>query len=44
MAARGCVASGDLFYYLTVVPEGDAAAFEEAFQRVRESIRLSDNR
>ena len=38
------LADGDLFYYLTVVPEGDAAAFEEAFQRVRESIRLSDNR
>jgi Zn-dependent protease with chaperone function len=35
---------GTLFYYLTVVPEGDAAAFQDAFQRVSNSIRLTDAR
>jgi hypothetical protein len=34
------LSDGGLFYYLTVVPENDAAAFQEAFQRVAESIRL----
>jgi Zn-dependent protease with chaperone function len=38
------LADGTLFYYLTVVPEGDAAAFQEAFQRVSNSIRLTDAR
>jgi hypothetical protein len=33
---------GSLFYYLTVVPEKDLAAFQEAFQRVGESIRLTE--
>jgi hypothetical protein len=33
-----------LFYYLTVVPESDSAAFEDAFRRIGESIRLSDSR
>jgi hypothetical protein len=35
---------GNLFYYITVVPEKDAPAFREAFQRVGESIRLTDAR
>jgi Zn-dependent protease with chaperone function len=35
---------GTLFYYLTVVPEKDADAFEETFRRVGESIRLTENR
>ena len=35
---------GTLFYYLTVVPEKDAAQFDEAFQRIGESIRLTDAR
>jgi Zn-dependent protease with chaperone function len=35
---------GNLFYYLTVVPERDAAAFEEAFARIGASIRLTDAR
>jgi Zn-dependent protease with chaperone function len=38
------LADGNLFYYLTIVPENDAAAFEEAFQRVGESIKLTDVR
>ena len=38
------LADGSLFYYMTIVPEGDAAAFDEAFQRVGESIRLIDVR
>ena len=32
---------GNLFYYLTVVPESDAAAFQETFRRVGESIKLT---
>jgi Zn-dependent protease with chaperone function len=36
------LADGTLFYYLTIVPEGDAAAFQQAFQKVAESIRLTD--
>jgi hypothetical protein len=35
---------GSLFYYLTIVPENDAAVFAEAFQRIGESIRLTDVR
>ena len=35
---------GSLFYYLTIVPENDAAAFQETFQRVGESIRLTERR
>jgi hypothetical protein len=35
---------GSLFYYLTVAPENDAAAFQETFQRVGESIRLIEAR
>jgi Zn-dependent protease with chaperone function len=33
-----------LFYYLTVAQESDAEAFEDAFQKVASSIRLSDSR
>jgi Zn-dependent protease with chaperone function len=33
-----------LFYYLTIVPEKDVDAFLETFQRVGESIRLTDAR
>jgi len=36
------VANGILFYYVTVVPEKDAAAFQEAFRKVGESIRFAD--
>src|SRR5262249_31403078 len=35
---------GSLFYYLTVVPEKDAAAFQETFRHIGESIRLTDAR
>jgi Zn-dependent protease with chaperone function len=38
------LADGSLFYYLTVVPESDAAAFEEAFRRIGDSIRLTETR
>ena len=38
------LADGTLFYYLTVVPEKDAGAFLETFQRVAESIRLTEAR
>jgi len=35
---------GTLFYYLTVVPEKDAANFQDTFRRIGESIRLTDAR
>jgi Zn-dependent protease with chaperone function len=38
------LADGSLFYYVTVVPERDAAAFADAFQRIGGSIRLTDAR
>jgi hypothetical protein len=38
------LADGSLFYYLTIVPEKDAAAFQEVFRRVGESIRLTEVR
>jgi hypothetical protein len=38
------LANGGLFYYLTIVPEGDAEAFQETFRRVADSIRLTDTR
>jgi Zn-dependent protease with chaperone function len=38
------LADGTLFYYLTIAPEKDAQNFQEAFQRVAESIRLTETR
>ncbi len=38
------LADGTLFYYLTVVPENDAPAYGQTFQRVGQSIRLTDTR
>jgi hypothetical protein len=38
------LADGTIFYYLTIVPEKDAAAFQEVFQRVGESIKLTEVR
>ncbi|HEY7057765.1 MAG TPA: M48 family metallopeptidase [Vicinamibacterales bacterium] len=38
------LADGTLFYYLTIVPEKDAPAFQEVFRRVGESIRLTEVR
>ena len=35
---------GTLFYYLTIVPEKDAANFQEAFRKIGESIKLTDAR
>ena len=35
---------GTLFYCLSIVPEKEAAAFQDAFQRIVESIRLTDAR
>ena len=35
---------GTLFYDLTVVPAGDAAAFQDTFRRIGESIRLTEAR
>ena len=35
---------GTLFYFLTIVPEKDAAVFQDAFQRIGASIRLTDAR
>ena len=38
------MASGNLFYYLTVVPEQETQTFQATFQRIAESIRLTDGR
>jgi hypothetical protein len=38
------LADGTLFYYLTIVPEKDAANFQEAFRKIGESIKLTDAR
>jgi len=38
------LADGTLFYYLTVAPEADAAQFQDVFQRIESSIRLTDAR
>jgi hypothetical protein len=38
------LSNGTLFYYLSVVPEKDAPAFQETFRRIAESIRLVETR
>ncbi len=38
------LADGSLFYYLTIVPESEAEVFRVAFQRVGQSIRLTEVR
>lgn len=38
------LADGNLFYYLTIVPEAEAQAYAPAFSRVGQSIRLLDTR
>ena len=38
------LSNGALFYYLTVVPQNDAQAFDETFRRIAGSIRLTDAR
>ena len=38
------LSDGTLFYCLTIVPERDAPSFENAFQRVAQSIRLTESR
>jgi Zn-dependent protease with chaperone function len=38
------LADGTLFYYLTIVPEAELDAYRDAFQRVGQSIRLTEVR
>jgi Zn-dependent protease with chaperone function len=38
------LADGNLFYYLTVVPEAEGQAYNNVFQRIGESLRLTDAR
>jgi Zn-dependent protease with chaperone function len=38
------LADGNLFYYLTVAQEKDAQAFREAFQKIGQSIKLTEAR
>jgi Zn-dependent protease with chaperone function len=38
------LSDGTLFYFLSVVPENDAAAFEDTFRRIAVSIRLTETR
>jgi hypothetical protein len=35
------LSDGNLFYYLTLVPEKEAPAYEAAFRQVGQSIRLN---
>ena len=36
------LADGSLFYFITIVPEKEAANFQPAFQKIGQSIRLTD--
>jgi hypothetical protein len=36
------LSSGNLFYYLTVVPEGDANSYQPVFVKIGNSIRITD--
>ena len=36
------LADGSLFYYLTIVPEGEAQNYQEAFRRIGQSLRLTE--
>jgi hypothetical protein len=38
------LAEGTLFYYLTIVHDQDAAAFQDTFRRIGESIKLTEVR
>jgi hypothetical protein len=38
------LADGNLFYYLTVVPEAESQAYDEVFQRIVRSLKLTDAR
>ncbi|HET9359261.1 MAG TPA: M48 family metallopeptidase [Vicinamibacterales bacterium] len=38
------LADGTLFYFITIVPEKEAANFQQAFQKIGQSIRLTDAR
>ena len=38
------LSDGRLFYFFTVVPEKDAAMFEDTFRKIGESIRLTEAR
>ena len=38
------LADGTLFYYLTIAPENEAAAFDETFRRIGQSIRFVEVR
>ena len=36
------LADGSLFYFLTLVPERDAEAYQQVFRQISQSIRLTD--
>ena len=36
------LADGSLFYYLTIVPEGEAQNYQQTFRRIGESLRLTE--
>ena len=38
------LADGNLFYYMTVVPETDSAAYDQVFQQIGRSLKLTDAR
>jgi hypothetical protein len=38
------LSNGSLFYYLSVVPEGEARTYQPVFYRIAQSIRITDVR
>ena len=38
------LADGNLFYYMTIVPEAESPAYDEVFQRIGRSLKLIDAR
>ena len=36
------LADGSLFYCMTIVPENDAQAYQEAFRKIGQSLRLTE--
>jgi hypothetical protein len=36
------LADGNLFYYITIVPEKEAQAYQDAFRKIGQSLRLTE--
>jgi hypothetical protein len=38
------LSDGNLFYYMTIVPENEEPSYRAAFDRIRQQLRLTDVR